>query len=661
MANAWEKAPVVRGPWEASPEYDGPSPADYADDIIASTAVGINKGVAGAPGLGGDIGHFNDWVLDKLGIPRNPILRSVLNPARMLPDSSSTIKAWEKVSGDLPEPKTGAGKVAETVGTFIVPTPGSKLERGASLARNFAEGGYDLVKGTGAGLASEAAGEMTQGTWLEPWARGAAALAGGAAGHYASLPSLEGIGRMATQRLKSVIPADGGRLNDLTGPSMVLDASPATTRLAAGIATKGGRPMDTIVGATSARDVGRSARLEGDANELLGPAQSKQTQFENIDAATQTAAGPNYQSAYRSGVDLRGYAPVIDDMFANVIDNSGSTKVRGAVTRYRNQVAEILRDTNTERVIRRLHDLRQEMDRSANWSPHTSPFAPPPEHVAQAARNTRAIIDDILKTEVPGFSAADRITEIGATRKAAVDYGTSVLEGGKTAIWPEDLARDLNRMKPPSRSAAGRQTPIPELPRADVRAGARADIQTSMGTQANDLAALWKKMGGENDFNRGKMDQLFGETPTTALGKRIDDERLYAQNNSDIWRGSQTSGRSEASKFLNPNISEALPTSTSFTGIGANLLARGLDRMMLSPNSLPRIAEMLTREGPEARVLARRLSQTYGMGIIPYIMEMAGKSALTTTPGLLDPEPPGAVVRDAKGNWRDINGRIISN
>ena len=634
----------------AGADYAGPSTAEYADDMVASLVTGINKGVAGAPGLGGDIGYAGDWLLDKMGVTDNKYVRNVLNPGRMLPNSDTTIKAWENFSGELPKPKTGAGKVTETVGSFIVPMPGSKLERGASLARNVGEGAYDLVKGTGAGVASEYAGEATEGTALEPVARFAGALAGGAVGHYASLPSLEGIGRLSTQRLKSVVPADGGRLNDLTGPSMVLDASPATTRLAAGVATNGGAPMDTIVGATARRDLGRSARLEGDANGLLGPAQSKQTQFENIDSATEAAAGPNYRSAYQSGVDLRGYAPVIDDMFSNVIDNAGSTKVRGAVTTYRRQVAEILQDNNSQRVIRRLHDLRQEMDRAANWSPHTSPFAPPPAHVSQAARNTRAIIDDILKTEVPGFSAADRITEIGATRKAAVDYGTNVLDGGKTAVWPEDLARDLSRTKGPSRSAAGRQNPIPQLPRADVRAGARADIQTSMGTQANDLAALSKKLGAENDFNRAKMNELFGETPTTALGKRLEDERLYAQNNSDIWRGAQTAGRSEASKFLNPNIADAYPASTSFTGIGANLLARGIDRLTLSPSTIPRIAEMLTREGPEARALVRQLSETYGLGIVPYIMEMAGKSSITTSSpvrGLLD-EPAPKTTRSSQ-------------
>jgi hypothetical protein len=625
----WDLDEEVRGPWENDPEYTGPSMAEYADDVIASLATGINKGAAGLPGLGGDIGILGDWMMSKLGISDNETLRNVLNPARMLPNSDTTIKAWESLSGELPKPKTGAGKVAETVGTFISPSPVNKLRRGASLIENARGGGAELLKSVGAGTVSEAAGEMTEGTWLEPIARFVGALGGGAAGQYASLPSLEGIGRMATQRLKSVIPDDGGRLNDLTGPAMTLDASPATTRLAGGIATRGGRPMDTIVNATEARDAGRSARLVSDANELLGPARSRDTLATAIDRDVRNRATPIRERAFRSGVDLRGYAPVIADLFDGVVQGSGSTQVRGAVQRYGRQVAEILQDNNSERVIRRLHDLRQEIDRAANYNPRTSTFAAPPTHVQQAARETRGIIDDILKQEVPGFSTADAIVERGATRKNAVEYGGSVLDGGKTAIWPEDLARDLRRTKPPSRSSAGRQNRIPELPRADVRAGARADIQTSMGTQANDLAALSKKVGAENDFNRAKMGELFGETPTRAVGKRLEDERLYAQNNSDIWRNSQTAGRTEASKFLNPNISEALPASTSAFGILTNMAARGMDRMMLPEGSLPRIAQMLTREGPQARALARQLSQTYGLGIVDYILEMAAKSQIS--------------------------------
>jgi hypothetical protein len=80
----WDNDEEVRGPWEADPDYSGPSVADYADDIIASLVTGINKGAAGAPGLGGDIGYAGDWLLDKMGVTDNKYVRNVLNPGPRL-------------------------------------------------------------------------------------------------------------------------------------------------------------------------------------------------------------------------------------------------------------------------------------------------------------------------------------------------------------------------------------------------------------------------------------------------------------------------------------------------------------------------------------------------------------------------------------------------
>lgn len=648
----WEAAAAASGsapdtarpkPWEAAAANAGPSLAQYLDDAIASLVTGVNKGVAGTPGLLGDIGDGQDWLLRKAGVPEDrTTLRNILSPLRMLPDSSQTIAAWENATGKLPEPKYMPGKVAETVGTFLVPTPGSKLQKGATWAENVAEGGADILKAVGAGGASEAAGQATEGTWLEPIARFVAALGGGAAGHYASLPNVDDMGRMATQRMKSVVPdldrpGRGGtrtgnpanRLNDLTGPAMLLDASPATTRVASGLATRGGPAMDTIVNATGARQAGTSDRLVADAMDLFGPAKSTKRLEDAIENDVRASADPLYRRGYTSGVDLRGYAPVISDLFDQAAAKTGSQAAQKAIGRYGSQVADILKGKDPELVIRRLHDLRQEMDKTANWNAHTSTFAAPPSHVQQAARETRSIIDDVLKTEVPQFADADAIVEVGKTRQAATEYGKKVLGGGQDAIWPEDLSRDLARSRPPSKSAAGRQTRIPEFPRKDVKAAVRADIETSMGTQANDLGALSKKMGGDNDFNRKKLANLFGETPTDAVVKRIEDERLYSQNNSDIWRGSQTAGRSEAARFLDPKVAEMLPPNLTGWGLAANVGARLADRFMLPQSSLPKVARTLTKQGADARKVAKQLQDATGFRLIDYLMTTAAKANIS--------------------------------
>lgn len=89
--------------------------------------------------------------------------------------------ASQLVTGEQPkapleyEPQTTAGKYTRTVGQFV---PGMALGPGGA-ARN-------VVSGLGAAVASETAGQATEGTGYEPYARFGAALAGG------GLPMLKG-------------------------------------------------------------------------------------------------------------------------------------------------------------------------------------------------------------------------------------------------------------------------------------------------------------------------------------------------------------------------------------------------------------------------------------------------------------------------------------
>ncbi|WP_371835330.1 hypothetical protein [Ochrobactrum sp. C6C9] len=89
----------------------------------------------------------------------------------------------EYMDQNLYAPKTRAGRFAETVGEFAVPggLP-SKATKGATgVVRKGLEYGKDLLQNAIVpGVASEAAGQVTEGTALEPWARVAGAVAGNA-------------------------------------------------------------------------------------------------------------------------------------------------------------------------------------------------------------------------------------------------------------------------------------------------------------------------------------------------------------------------------------------------------------------------------------------------------------------------------------------------
>jgi hypothetical protein len=170
---------------EAAPPM---SAGDQAADIAKSGGVGLVKGTIGLAGQPADYGPqskaVGGWLGDKLGI--SPETQSkigtgfdlarqtgVLGPIAALgthtPGSETIRRGVESQAGPLYEPKTRAGRYTETAAGFV---PTALLGPGG-VARRIA------TQAVVPGIASEAAGEATAGTKYEPYARTAAAIAGG--------------------------------------------------------------------------------------------------------------------------------------------------------------------------------------------------------------------------------------------------------------------------------------------------------------------------------------------------------------------------------------------------------------------------------------------------------------------------------------------------
>jgi hypothetical protein len=137
----------------------------WDEDLLPALSSGLNRGADALLGLPGDIWHGARWLANKgLGY-KDPI-------NDILPTSESLRKRREGNVGPDYEPETTAGKYAQTIGEFL---PGAALAPEESL-------GKGIVKfGVVPGVASEAAGQATEGTPLEPYARTAGAIAGGLA------------------------------------------------------------------------------------------------------------------------------------------------------------------------------------------------------------------------------------------------------------------------------------------------------------------------------------------------------------------------------------------------------------------------------------------------------------------------------------------------
>ena len=167
-------------------------------DLAASTGTGLAQGVAGVAGGIGDIENAWGNGVDALGIHTVAALEKLTGnhhlfgaadltapgAASMAPfnyahdnglgTSADANHLIQNVVGPYHEPQTTAGRYAQSIASFV---PGMAL--GPENA------GLKLLGAAVPGIASEAAGEATQGTPYEPWARAGAAFG---AGHLAGLP-----------------------------------------------------------------------------------------------------------------------------------------------------------------------------------------------------------------------------------------------------------------------------------------------------------------------------------------------------------------------------------------------------------------------------------------------------------------------------------------
>ncbi len=182
--------------WSAFPEKK----TDYgaiAKDVAKSAGIGVAKGVIGIGGMAGDLSNLgakgiekaSDFISDQIGVDRyvRPKGGSVLDN---IPTSASLTKNVEGVTGEFYKPQTTPGHYAETVGEFLP----------AAIAGPGGIGRKVAMQAVLPGVASEAAGQATAGTELEPYARAGAGLVAGLGGAALSRPS------GAAQAIRSQLP-----------------------------------------------------------------------------------------------------------------------------------------------------------------------------------------------------------------------------------------------------------------------------------------------------------------------------------------------------------------------------------------------------------------------------------------------------------------------
>lgn len=210
-----------------------------------------------------------------------------------------------------------------------------------------------------------------------------------------------------------------------------------------------------------------------------------------------------------------------------------------------------------------------------------------------ALKQVRGQLNSLLEDQVPGYRNANRESAKIRGRAEALKQGYEVFGGkpGQSTMWPDDLAA--------LRKSLGSAN-------VDFRNGARAKIEEKFRQTANDLTAGKQIVGGDNDFKRELLSQVFGEDETRKVLNAVEREKQFAQTHNDITRNSMTEPRRVATKEEAPanigtlaGIKEAIVTP---------ILNRFAESMPRSAEYYPEMAKILTAQGPERDKYIKALS-----------------------------------------------------
>jgi hypothetical protein len=222
--------PVPNHPWPAPPPVAPSRNRFDADDLAKSFGIGLAHGAIGLPAMFGDARELfasgAHRLADYIAPGYGPAVGNAVSYGmRLMPNMGGPTSAQirgliEPFTGRFYEPQTVAGDYLRTAGEFV---PG--LAAPGGVAKNAAR--YVVAPA----LASEYAGQSTQGTWMEPWARAIAALATGGAG--AALEHLPGALRVRPGPEPMPRPGGAGDVpTAMTRPLEVPNSAPPSDPLA---------------------------------------------------------------------------------------------------------------------------------------------------------------------------------------------------------------------------------------------------------------------------------------------------------------------------------------------------------------------------------------------------------------------------------------------
>lgn len=314
-------------------------------------------------------------------------------------------------------------------------------------------------------------------------------------------------------------------LSDLGPQGMVMDVGPGLQGRAGGIAATPGEGQAIVRDALGARQTGANARIRETVEEALGPNVVPSRVEAGIHEGQQRV-GNLYRDAFAEAQPFDA-TTITDDIDQSI------RRLRGDAQRRLVQVRQMLNVHGTDQVTNNpqtLFETRQAIDGMLT--------AEADPKVIGTLSETRQMMDDALRQSVPRIKEIDAQYAELARQREALGTGQAVLDHGRTAPRPPELAAMFENGVQPQGMQVG-----PSAAPLRLRQGARAEVDRILGSNANDVQALYRMIKSEGDWNRDRIATLFGPERADRLFKVLETERAFADTNQIVTRNSETSRR----------------------------------------------------------------------------------------------------------------------
>lgn len=619
-------------------------------DVARSGASGLMRGVAAIPGQVGDVAELGAMGIDKavqgVGslIGRDLPRHSDAGTSWKLPDTNSISNAMEKyvtnplgITSPNYEPQTTSGKYTKTTAGFLPMAGLAGVTGGESLIPSL------LKYGAAPGMASEAAGQRTEGTAWEPWARAGTGLVGGigaalagkgvsAAQNYnTGLSSGDKIAKVLQQGTTEPIPyispgavrrvagaseADAlnptnvqSRVNAGQGDSMLLDMGRQLAARSESVSQQPGKGQNVLLDnlltrvhgvdpATSLpREEGAAAsgaRYTNTLDQQMGPSPNVVQLQKSIEDHSASIVGPSYKKIYDDNPAV--WSPKISELTQRPAIADAIKSVPSVAKNYGEDIKPFDAASAAKSggpSLKYWDWVKRNMDSEVNSMLGSGGFKTLDSGEKIDVRGVITARND-LKTELDNLTGGQyaKARAIAAEKphlEQGLEFGQNVL---KRNVLPEIEHQQFNEMSIPAQAMA--------------KAGARKYLDNVMGSSGNEARSA--KAALNNDFAMQKISDMFGPQTASALKSRLDTEVGFQQKSNQAAAGAATARRLlGAEDTKNPSLGQT-PQITA-AGIIPTAVKGGLDFLgtNVMGNTREGMAHILTAKDQKISPVVREL------------------------------------------------------